>query len=190
MNAIFVVILISGTIILGITAPQDFLPTLMDGAKSACDTALSLFFIYAVWMGISKVAEESRLNEKFAYLLQPVCRKLFKTQNKDACKDIAMNLSCNLLGLGGAATPFAVSAIDKLESDKNEFAQKMLFIINATSVQIIPTTVIALRAESGSESASDIILPSLICTTICTVLACVIFILCQKLARKAKEKCS
>lgn len=81
------------------------------------------------------------------------------------------------------ATPYAVKAINALEKDKNDFAQKLLFVINATSVQILPTTVIALRASEGSASAADIFLPSLICTTVSTVCAVILYLLGRKIWR-------
>ena len=71
-----------------------------------------------------------------------------------------------------------------------EYAQKLLFIINATSVQIIPTTVIALRAQAGSAAAFDIVLASLICTTFSTVAAAGAFILINKFIGKRRKKCS
>ena len=94
-----------------------------------------------------------------------------------------MNLSSNLIGLGGAATPFAVKAIVELEKEKNSYAQKLLFVINATSIQILPTTVIALRAGAGSAAAADIFLPSLICTAVSTLVAVFLFIAGNKLWR-------
>ena len=98
-----------------------------------------------------------------------------------------MNLSCNLLGLGGAATPYAVKAIGELEKEKNYFAQKLLFVINATSVQILPTTVIALRASAGSVAAADIFLPSLICTAVSTFTGVLLFIITQKAGKRVKK---
>ncbi|MDE7329601.1 MAG: hypothetical protein K2N30_00680, partial [Clostridia bacterium] len=95
---------------------------------------------------------------------------------------------CNLLGIGGAATPFAVKAIGELEKDKNDWAQKLLFIINATSIQLIPSTVIALREGAGSQTAFDIFLPSLICTAFSTVLAVCTFALISKLKFKRRKK--
>ena len=94
-----------------------------------------------------------------------------------------MNISCNLLGLGGAATPYAVKAVEELDKQSNDFAQKLLFVINATSIQILPTTVIALRAGAGSLSPSDIFLPSLICTAISTLTAVGLYLIGRKIWR-------
>ncbi|MDE7087869.1 MAG: hypothetical protein K2O67_06725, partial [Clostridia bacterium] len=93
-------------IVLCFTAPADFLPALLDGGMNAAKCCLTLLCIYGVWMGLSAVAEDCRLTQKAAKLLSKPCRKLFKTDNEEAIKDISMNVSCNLLGIGGAATPY------------------------------------------------------------------------------------
>lgn len=181
MNIIFTAVFIASMIALLICAPQSFLPAMMDGGKNAVNMGLTLFTIYAVWMGLSKLCEKSGISRGVARALSPVARKLFKTDNFIATENLAMNISCNLLGLGGAATPYAVKAIGELEKEGNSYAQKLLFVINATSIQILPTTVIALRAGAGSTAAADIFLPSLICTAVSTLLASTLFIFGNKL---------
>lgn len=176
MNAIFSYVFIISALLLAITAPDKFLPSLTSGAGNALKTAVTLFCVYAVWMGLSAVAEECGLTKKFSKAVKPAARRFFRTDDSKSCEYIAMNLSCNLLGIGGAATPFAVKAIERLDKTGNEYAQKLLFVINATSVQILPTTVIALRASAGSLNAADIFLPSLICTAISTGTAVLLFI--------------
>lgn len=176
MNAIFTAIFLVSAIALAIISPQNFLPALLKGGEKAISMALTLFCIYAVWMGLSRLAEKSGLSKGAAKALKPACRRIFKTENGAALENLAMNLSCNLLGLGGAATPYAVKAIGELEKDDNTFAQKLLFIINATSIQLVPTTVIALRTSAGSANAADIFFPSLIATAFSTLFAAGIYI--------------
>lgn len=168
--------------------PQDFLPALLDGAQEGAKCALTLFCIYSIWMGLSAVAEESGLTRRVAAMLSPACTRFFRTDDKEAIEDISMNISCNLIGIGGAATPYAVKAINKLEESGNERAQNLLFILNATSVQLIPTTVIALRAAGGSASAYDIVLPSLIATVVSTGCAVALYLLSQSSRRKNKSE--
>lgn len=190
MNAIFTAVVLISAIILCISSPTDFLPALLDGGMNAAKTALTLFCIYAVWMGLSAVAEECGITKKAARLLSPACKKFFRTSDGQAVENIAMNLSCNLIGIGGAATPFAVKAVERLEAGGNAFAQNLLFIINATSIQLIPTTVITLRAAAGSAAAYDIVLPSLIATVISTGSAVAIYFLIDKLTAKKRAKCA
>lgn len=170
-------------LIIAVTAPDKLLSSLMGGAERSAKMALTLFCIYAVWMGLSRLAEKSGFSKGAARALKPLSRRIFKTDNPAALENLAMNLSCNLLGIGGAATPFAVKAIGELEKDKNDWAQKLLFVINATSIQIIPSTVIALRTGAGSGAAFDIFLPSLICTAVSTTLAVLLFVAGRKIWR-------
>ena len=121
-------------------------------------------------------------------LFRSLCSKLFKTKNKEALKDVTMNISCNLLGIGGAATPYGVKAVEAFEGDGNHFAQNLLFIINATSIQLIPTTVIALRAAAGSAAAYDITLPSLIATFVSTFTGAAAYIIIDKIRAKTKRR--
>lgn len=183
MNAIFTVVIIASAAVISFTAPESLLSALLTGAKNSVGTALTLFCIYAVWMGLSRLAEKSGLSQGAAKAVKPLAAKLFRTENDAACGNIAMNMACNLIGIGGAATPYAVKAIGELEKDGNDYAQKLLFVINATSIQIVPTTVIALRAAAGSSAAADIFLPSLICTAVSTLSAVLIFLAVNKLWR-------
>ena len=188
MNAIFTAVFLLSLVVITIVAPDKLLSTLLGGGEKAAATALTLFCIYAVWMGLSRLAEKSGFSRLAAKGLKPLSRRIFKTDNEAALENVAMNLSCNLLGLGGAATPYAVKAIDELEKDKNEFAQKLLFVINATSSLLFRSTVIALRTSAGSGAALDIFLPSLICTVVSTAVAVVLFLLFGKLSKKRKKK--
>lgn len=183
MNAIFTVVLLASIITIAVAAPESLLTALLNGAGNSVKTALTLFCIYAVWMGLSRLAEKSGLSGGAAKAIRPLAGRLFRTKNEEACENIAMNMACNLLGIGGAATPYAVKAIGALEQEGNDFAQKLLFVINATSIQIVPTTVIALRASAGSLSSADIFLPSLLCTTVSTLSAVLIFFAGNKLWR-------
>lgn len=190
MNAIFTAILLISAIILCITAPTELLPAMLDGGLNAAKCCLTLFCIYAVWMGLSAVADECGITKKAAKLLSPACTKFFRTSDSQAVEDIAMNLSCNLIGIGGAATPFAVKAIERLEKSGNTFAQNLLFIVNATSIQLIPMTVITLRAAAGSAAAYDIVLPSLIATAISTGSAVAMHFIIDALRAKKRAKCA
>ncbi|MGN0814704.1 MAG: hypothetical protein ACI4MH_05700 [Candidatus Coproplasma sp.] len=180
MNAIFTAVFVASAIAICICSPNSFLTALLNGAMNAAKTGLTLFCVYCVWMGISAVAEDAGINATIARFLQPACKKVFRCDDAEASLNIAMNLSCNLLGIGGAATPFAVKAVNALEKDGNVFAQNLLFIVNATSIQIIPTTVIALRAAAGSANAGDITLPSLLATLVSTGLAVTLYFIVSR----------
>mgnify|MGYP001777604202 CR=1 FL=1 len=182
MNGVFTAIFIISAVLLCFAAPEKFLTALMDGARTAAAVCLTLFCVYAVWMGLAAVAEECGITRGAAKLLRPACRKIFKTDSDAACEAAAMNLACDLLG-AGASTPFAVKAIGEWEKEKNGYAQKLLFVINAAGFQIVPSTVIALRAGAGSAAAADIFLPSLICSAISLVLSVTAFAVSERICR-------
>ncbi|MGN1060791.1 MAG: nucleoside recognition domain-containing protein [Candidatus Coproplasma sp.] len=184
MNAVFTLICLISAIIMLISSPTQFLPAVLSGGENALKCAVTLFCIYAFWMGLSAVAEEAKITHSIAKLLSPACRKLFKTKDAEAVKNISMNIGCNLLGIGGAATPYAVAAIGRLEEEDNFFAQDLLFIINATSIQLIPATVIALRAAQGSAAPHDIALPSFLATAVSTLCGVAGYVLYCKFKRR------
>ena len=105
MNVIFCAVFFLSLIVLTVTAPEKLLSSLLSGAENSAKMALTLFCIYAVWMGLSNLAEKSGLSKSAAKALTPLTKKIFKTSNPAALESLAMNMSCNLLGIGGAATP-------------------------------------------------------------------------------------
>ena len=186
MNTVFTAIFLISACMLSVAAPQKFLSALIGGVKDSAATALALFCIYAVWMGLSAVAEKCGITKRTAKLFQPLCFKIFRTNNAAACEAAAMNITCNLLG-AGASTPFGVKAVKEFEKDGNFFAQKLLFIINCAGLQLIPSTAIALRASFASENPADIFLPCLICSLTTLVLSVALFLLTEKLGVTIKK---
>lgn len=170
MNIVWTVITIAAFVALTIINPQSVLTVCLDSSSQALKTALELTAIYCVWLGVFKIAEECRLVEKLSKLLKPVNKWLYGNISEVAAGYVSLNLASNLLGVGNAATPSAISAIREVEHDEklSRFGV-MLFVVNATSVQLLPTTVIGLRASLGSANPSDIILPNLLATIITSV---------------------
>ena len=179
MNALFTAVFIISAVLLAIVAPANFLPALLEGAHRSAVTALTLFGIYAVWMGLAAVAENAGITKKVAKGMLPLCGKLFSSKNQSACTAAAMNLTCGLLG-AGASTPFAVEAMRGFEEDGNARAVRLLFVINCAGFQLMPSTAMALRAAAGSADAADIYLPTLICCCITLVLSVGLLLLTEK----------
>ena len=182
--------MLSSILVLLITNPSAVLAEMIGASASTLELCIELCAIYAVWLGIVELVEISGLGEKLAKLLRPLIKKIFKIDDHETQKIIAMNVSANMLGIGNASTPLGIKAMKKLDdgSGKANFAMIMLIVVNATSIQLLPTTVIGLRASAGSTSSADIILPTLIATTITT--ACGIFLvhIIDKLRRKVSKK--
>ena len=137
-------------------------------STNCVELCINLLAIYAVWLGILEIVEKCGLSEKLSNLLTPIIKKIFKVQDKTQIKYISLNLSANLLGLGNAATPSGIKAINEMDKDlpKTKFAMFMLLVINATGLGLFPTTIIGLRVSAGSNAASDIIFPSILSTFI------------------------
>ncbi len=161
------------------------LSTMIDASAGALKLAVELCAVYVVWLGILEIVEESGLSQKLAKLLHPIIRWLFKIDDKETEKMIALNMSANMLGLGNAATPMGIAAMKRLDDGSGYASQAviMLIVLNATSIQLLPSTIIGLRAAAGSSTPADIILPTLI-STICT---CVVGVTLVKLFGRMRE---
>ena len=161
--------------------PSEIFPAMIEGVSGAITLVIKLTAIYSIWLSLLKITEKTDLDKKLSKLLHPVVKRLFKGENDEAYKWISINLASNMLGMGGASTPAGIKAMEKMQKgDKATDNMDLLVVINATSIQLIPATVIALRATAGSQNPSSIILPTFISSTIATVCG---VILCKVLAQ-------
>ena len=96
MNVIFTLVCIASMIMIAIFSPDKLLSSLLGGAENAAKMALTLFCIYAVWMGLSSLADKSGLSKAMAKGLKPVSRRIFKTDSEQANEYLSMNISCLL----------------------------------------------------------------------------------------------
>lgn len=134
------------------------------GAQGAVMLSLELIGIVALWNGLMNIANASGLIGKLSKLLRPVYRLCFPhiSPESKAGQNILLNVTANVLGLGNAATPFGLKAMQELGRDAKGTAtnEMVLFLVlNTASIQLIPTTVISMRAAAGSAAPSDIIVP-------------------------------
>ena len=137
-------------------------PALMEGAGAAVELALSMAGLLCLWSGVMEVMRRSGLSEKLTALLRPVLTRLFPDCRGDGqtLDSIAANVSANLLGLGSAATPFGLEAARRLSRRSPGIASDalcMLVVCNSASIQLIPSTVAAVRAGAGSQAPFDIL---------------------------------
>ena len=145
-------------------------------SQKAVEISFSLLGTFCLWNGIHKVAENSKFLNIFARMVSPVLQILFKniSLTGKAMQAIIMNLSANLLGMGNAATPFGIKAVEELKKEeKSDFEATdnmiMLVVLNTASLSLIPTTVIALRTRAGSMFPEEII-PAVILSSLLSVL--------------------
>lgn len=146
---------------------------IFDGAKEAVTLCIGLISILVFWLGMMRIAQESGLLELLSKLFRPLVRRLFPDvpTNHPAMGYILSNMIANMFGLGNAATPLGIKAMEELKQlngGKNSASRSMItfLAINTASITIIPTTVIAIRMNYNSASPTDIVVPTLIATII------------------------
>lgn len=190
MNKIWFVMVVGSICFMLWVDPSSVLNEMIDASSEALSLCIELCAVYAVWMGVLELVEASGLGNKLARLLHPLIKKLFKIDDSETEKMIALNMSANMLGLGNAATPMGINAMKRLDDGSGTAtpAMIMLIVINATSIQLLPSTVIGLRAAAGSASPADIILPTLIATACTCTLGILLVKLCNGLYAKIKKK--
>ena len=163
----------------------------MSGCIKAVELVISLAGTIAFWNGIMHVAEQSGITRSLAKLFAPVTRGiLFPNLKKGspALEAISSNIAANLLGLGNAATPLGITAMQELEKEANypEVAtdDMITFVaINTASLQIIPTTTAFLRLQAGSQNPLEIIVP----VWISSVMALIVAVTLSKVLSKRKR---
>ena len=183
MNIAFLLITSASIVAMIIKSPESAFPTMIDGVGQAITLIIKLTAIYAVWLSVLDMMTKTKLDKKLSKLLKPVVRKIFKNESEEAYDWICINLSANMLSMGGVATPAGIKAMSAMEDGSIKATDNMimLLVINATSIQLIPATVVAMRASHGSQSASDIIVPTLISSGIATLCG---MIICKVLSLK------
>ncbi|SDY60639.1 spore maturation protein A [Evansella caseinilytica] len=176
VNIIWVSLFIIGLLFAAVNGTMDKVnEALFQGAKEAVTICFGLISVLTFWLGLMKIAEKSGLLRGLSRLLQPVARFLFPEVPKDhpALGYILSNMSANMFGLGNAATPMGIKAMEELKrlnGGKNEASRSMitLLAINTASITLIPTTVISIRIQYGSVSPTEIVGTTILATACST----------------------
>lgn len=176
----------AGLVYMTVTAPQQAFTVMLDGAGNAVELALSLFAVYAVWLSVLEIMDKTGISKAVNRLFSPLWRRIFRGEDEKSLEYISLNFSANLLGMGSAATPMGIKAMESMSRGREKASDNMILflVFNATSIQLIPATVIGMRAASGSAEAADIILPSLLATLISTLTGVLLAKLCAKICAK------
>lgn len=168
MNVIFAFLVLSSAAVLMVFSPDKLLSSFLAGAEKSLSLLGTLIVVYTVWLGLFEILEKAKITQKLAAILKRPVRALFGNLDSESEKNVCVNITANLLGLGSVATPAGMRAAASMDNHKNEYAKTMLFVLAATSLQLLPTTVIAIRAQAGSLAPFDIVLPTLISTGVST----------------------
>lgn len=169
---IFVFFIAIGTLFSIVTGNIESLNNqILKGGLDGINLLLDMMPLLVLWTGIMQIAEDSGILEKFSRLVCPLLSKLFPSlpKNHKALSYIASNIAANALGLGSAATPFGLKAMECMQEDnpkKDTATEAMVtfLVLNTGGVTLVPTTVIALRAMYKSANPSEIILTSILAT--------------------------
>ena len=165
----FVFAIISGNI-------ENLNSSIFESIDSVISLSMTLVGTMCLWCGIMEVVKNTSIMSKLTKLLKPVILWLFPDAkyNKEALDNISINVVSNILGLGNAATPAGIKALESLKESSNDKlslsdSMMMLIVLNTTSIELIPTTVIAIRQSLNSQNPASIIIPIWISTIIGTI---------------------
>ncbi|MCB5398103.1 spore maturation protein [Intestinibacter bartlettii] len=151
---------------------------IMSEGSRAIEFTISLAAIMALWMGIMNIAKDSGLIDKIGQKMNFILKALFPKipQNHKSMSYIIMNIILNMLGAGNGATSFGLKAMEELQTlnpKKDRASNEMILflVINISSIQLIPFTMLKIRADAGSTNPNEIIISTLVATTVSTIVA-------------------
>lgn len=181
MNRIWVGMILVG-ILVAVFNPEAGIDIVASASVSAGEQAVTVAFsligILAFWSGMMRIAQEAGLMQWIARLLTPIGRRLFPSlpEQSPAMGSVLLALSANVLGLGNAATPLGLKAMEELQALNHNRtvasdAMCTFLALSTAGITLIPTTVVALRAAQGSSEPTAIIATTLFATTFCTTVA-------------------
>ena len=162
---------------------------IMDSASGAVTLLISISGMLCMWSGFMRIAKDCGLIDKLSRLCAPLLRRLYPDVDveSDAFRYISRNISANLLGLGNAATPLGLNAMKELKkqnpTDTASDSMLTFVLMNTASIQLLPTTVAALRKSYGSQHPFDILL----CVWITSALALTAGLLSSKLLLRRRK---
>ncbi|HHT45992.1 MAG TPA: nucleoside recognition protein [Firmicutes bacterium] len=176
VNLLWAGIIVIAIVIAGINGKVNTItPIIFSSAENAVNISLSMISIMAFWLGIMKIIEKSGFIHLVIFFLKPLAYWLFPgiPRNHRAMNSMLMNMSANLLGMGNAATPFGIKAMEQMQQlnpDRDTATDNMctFLAINTSSLTLIPTTVIAIRAATGAQNPTDIVGTTII-ASLCSI---------------------
>lgn len=179
VNRFWIFMIVVGIFSFIIKGDNSLIKVITESSQRSVELLIALVGIMAFWSGVMRVCEKSGLVDVFAKFLSLPLRFIFPglyEKSKSAFFNIIMNITSNMLGLSNAATPFGLRAMEELQkiNPKKDTASDYMvtfLIINSASLQIIPTTLISLRASLGSRDPSDIITPIIVTSLISLIIA-------------------
>ncbi len=182
INKLWIFFIISGALYLILTGKADVLNTqILSSGKTTLDLVIQIFPLLALWLGLMNIAKASGLLAKASKFISPVLLKLFPEipRGHESLGLISSNIIANLFGLGNAATPFGLKAMESLQAinkEKDTASRSMItfLVINTCGVTLVPTTIISLRLMHDSTDPTSIVIPCIIVSFISLAIGLVI----------------
>ena len=166
---------------------DDFTKAMFEAGKASVEVCLYLVGIVSLWLGVTKILEDSGLMYRLSNFFTPLISALFRNipRGHASITSITLNLLANFFGIGNAATPLGIRAMEDLQTlnkdkDTISFEMMLFIVINTSSIQLIPFTVIGLLASYGSENPNWVFLPTFLATLISSVMAITILYIFKK----------
>lgn len=170
------------------------LPVITEATGNCGSFVLKLLFLTAFFSGVIQMGEDAGLMQKISGFLHPLLKRIFETNNSKILKKISINISANLLGIGNAATPSGLAAMEALDEENNQSSHPSddmcrFVLFNTCSIQLIPTTIMGLRAMAGSKNPAVIVLPVIMVSFFSLMTGLLLCNLLLKLNKKRKPLC-
>lgn len=167
---------------------QDVVKSLFEATNVAIELCVSIAGVMCMWSGFMNIAEVSGIVQILSKVVTPITRTLFPELPKgsEASGHIVMNITANMLGLGNVATPMGIKAMEKLQElnktpTRLSKSQLMFVVLNMASIQLIPTTVIAIRANLGSIDPNSIVFPTIVSSLTSVIVGIILVkLVCRK----------
>jgi spore maturation protein A len=191
MNAIWIALIGLGVVFAIATGNLGpYTQALFDGARAAVEICLFLLGIVALWLGLARILEEAGLIARLSRLFRPLVARVFRGVPGDhpAIASITLNLLANLFGLGNAATPLGIKAMQDLrtlnpDGDTVDFNSMLFLVLNTASIQLVPFTVMGVLATAGSANPAWVVLPVLLATLLSALVAVGLLFLARRISR-------
>jgi len=179
LNVIWLLLLTSGIIVAALNGNVEVVTeAALGAAKGAVEVCFDLVGVMALWLGIMKIAEQGGVVRTIAKIMKPIMVKLFPGVPSDhpAMGAVILNISANMLGLGNAATPFGMKAMQELQElnpkpDEASEAMCTFLALNTSCITLIPATIIGVRLSFGSANPTEIVGPCILATGFSMIIA-------------------
>jgi len=196
MNAIWLVIICVSVLFAALNGRMaEFTQALFEAGKAAVEMCLFLLGVVSLWLGLTRILDDSGVIHRLSRFVRPVMARVFRgiPPGHPALAAITLNFLANVLGIGNAATPLGIKAMEELQtlnprSDTVTFEMMLFIVINTSSIQLIPFTVMGLLASYGSRNPNVVFLPTLLATVVSSLAAVGLLFLFRRLAGKEASR--